>query len=180
MSNMFSGKVKKPIPHSLASCTTPDPTATNLHIWAERLESWGRCLFIFLIAAGVIISLICGFSTADAYYRDAVPAFIGAFILSAASFALVAFIEYCTYHVLALLISSLACIVQNTIISANVALFSASQEFGSDESSFEADVPETDIPDETPAAPSSGWICKSCGQHNKQTAAFCVACGKDR
>ena len=26
---------------------------------------------------------------------------------------------------------------------------------------------------------SSGWLC-SCGQHNKQTATFCVACGKDR
>lgn len=167
MSNMFSGKVKKPIPYSLASCTAPDPTATNLHIWAERLESWGRCLFIFLIAAGVIISLICGFSTADAYYRDAVPAFIGAFILSAASFALIAFIEYCTYHVLALFISALACVVQNTIISANVALFSASQEFDVSESASEDNSLESDTPDETPAAPFSGWIRKSCGQHNK-------------
>ena len=37
--------------------------------------------------------------------------------------ALYAFLEYCAYHILALLIGALASIVQNTKISANVALY---------------------------------------------------------
>ena len=175
MSNMFSGKVKKPVPQSLAACTTPDPTPTNLHIWSERLETWGRVIFFLLVTVGAIVSFMSAFGAAAASYKSEGSAFMGTFILSALSFALAAFIGYCTFHILALLLSALACIAQNTIISANVALFSAYREFGADDSILE-EVPEA-LAEETQ---TSDWVCKSCGQHNKKTASFCVACGKDR
>ena len=177
MSNMFSGKVSKKVPQTLSECVKPDPTASNLHIWAERLESWGKTLFILLIIIGAITSVVLGVVAADAaHYSDEILAFLSAFFASALAWALIAFVEYLTYHVFALLTSALASIVQNTIISANVALLTASQEFSCEDSSEE--LPEETLVS-TAANPTDCWICKSCGQHNKKTASFCVACGKD-
>ena len=123
MTNMFSGKSIKQIPKSLAECHQPDATATNLHFWAERLERWGQRLFIVLIIAGIISTVLDTMAMIDVN-DDMV---LSVFITSAITWALYAFIEYCTYHVLALLISALASITQSTIISANVALYEAAK-----------------------------------------------------
>lgn len=125
MTNMFSNKTEKQIPKTLNDCVKADATVANLHTWAERLERWGKFLFWILIVIGVISTI---FDTIDARDRGIdEELFVGVILTSAMSWALYAFIEYCAYHVLALLVSALASITQNTIISANVALLEASQ-----------------------------------------------------
>ena len=126
MANMFSGKSNKQIPKNLEECTSPDLTATNLHHWSEKLENWGQILFIILIVIGIISTIIDTINMADINEDMA----FATFLTSAITWALYAFIEYCTYHVLALLISALASITQNTIISANVALYESAKSEG--------------------------------------------------
>lgn len=124
MSNMFSGKKDKKIPQTLSECTRADDTVSNLHIWSERLENWGQVLFVILIIVGIISTISATIEMADVDEDLVFSTLIG----SAASWSLYAFIEYCAYHVLALLISALASITQHTIITANVALFEATKD----------------------------------------------------
>ena len=186
MANMFSNKVTKPIPKTLSECTKPDPTASNLHIWAERLERWGQILFWFFVVAGIILSIAAFFT--EGYYDE--TAGLAALISTALNWALSAFIEYCAYHVLALLIDSLACIVQNTNISVNVALYTAKPSEGEDAAPTPASNPVT-VSGKPPIhrgnessrnAPIvkrtvGPWSC-SCGQTNADTDQFCKNCGK--
>lgn len=121
MESMFSGKGEKQIPKTLSECIKSDSTATDLYRWSERLESLGYILFIILILVG-IISTISNTSAMVDLEED--MAFT-TFFTSAITWTLYAFIEYCAYHVLSLLLRALASITQNTIISANVALLNA-------------------------------------------------------
>lgn len=124
MNNMFSGKNKKRIPKSLFECIKEDAVVTHLHTWAERLESWGHFLFIMLIIIGIISTIVVTVLMVDLYEEMAFVTCIASVI----TWAFYAFIEYCAYHVLALLISALASITQNTMISADVSLYQASKE----------------------------------------------------
>lgn len=163
MSNMFSGKSNKQIPQNLSECTREDATATNLHYWSERLESWGHFVFIFLIVIGIFSTVIDTYTVAQADEEMALVTCFSSII----EWGLYAFLEYCAYHVLALLISALASITQNTIITANVSLYDAYQKHI---------VPTTT----TEAAPPKMWVCKSCGTQNKDDYGQCKKCGKFR
>lgn len=178
MANMFSGKISKRIPKTLEECVQSDATVTNLHIWAERLESWGAVLCAVLIIIGVISTIIATVNMADVN-EDLI---FSTCLTSIITWGLYAFIEYCVYHVLALLISALASITQNTIISANVALLNADQN------------PETPrAPEQAPSAEpqrtslyasaeqqSPRWFCTHCGASNKGSNTFCEMCGKEK
>ena len=118
MENMFSKKAKKSIPKNLNECTAPDSTVTNLHFWSERLENWGRIFFGILIIVGIISTIADTAMMAETSDDLVFPTLL----TSAVKWGLYAFIEYCAYHALALLISALALITHNTMISANVAL----------------------------------------------------------
>ncbi|MBQ6997585.1 MAG: hypothetical protein IJN60_04335 [Oscillospiraceae bacterium] len=194
MANMFSGKSDKYIPKTLEECTERDATATNLHIWSERLEKWGKILFWFLIIYGVLTAITTSIITEEVvhgtYYQwtetETTFNFV-IFLTSIAETVLYAFLEYCAYHVLALLVSSLALITQNTIISANVALY---------EASHCATANATITPDEVATASSSHpqthtnkpntpptpgtWACKHCGTNNSTNYSQCKKCGKFR
>lgn len=169
MANMFSNKTDKRIPKTLNDCIVPDATVANLHFWAERLENWGNFLFRALIVIGIISTIMEAVAAGDIDEALIFPTIL----TSAASWALYAFIEYCAYHVLALLISALASITQNTIISANVALLEASQHHKSTE-------PEKDTLPEKDALllANGGWKC-SCGRVNASYVSTC-ACQRSR
>ena len=124
MSNMFSNKDRKYIPRTLADCIQPDGTVIHLHGWAERIESWGKTLFGILIVIGILITIVA--TIVAARVGDGMGFTV--FIISAISWGISAFIEYLAYHAIALLISALASITQNTAISANVALYEASKD----------------------------------------------------
>lgn len=133
MANMFSNHTKKKIPQNISDCVKPSSVSTNLWIWCERIERLGKILFWGLIIFGVVFAIISSVTTEEvmrggAYYSwtetDTTFNF-GLFITSLLQFSVYAFIEYCSYHVLALLVGALASIVQNTDISANIALLNA-------------------------------------------------------
>lgn len=160
MANMFSGKTTKQIPTSLNECRQEDATVNNLHKWAERLENWGRSLFVILIIIGIICTII---DTVIMLDNDEDMA-LATCISSVITWGLYAFIEYCAYHVLALLISALASITQNTIVSANVALYEASKRYTN--------------PTSTEPVPDGMWVCYHCGTHNSINYGQCKKCGK--
>ena len=182
MANMFSGKSDKLIPKTLAECTQRDATVTNLHIWAERLESWGQILFVILIIIGIISTITDTVTMADI---DEDMAFMTC-ITSAITWGIYAFIEYCAYHVLALLISALASITQNTIISANVALYEASGNTYAENSSqpTTSNSTTTAKPIHTLGVRSTlvadKWICAHCKTSNSTNYSQCKKCGQYR
>ena len=127
MANMFSGNEKREIPTGLSQCTQASPVASNLWLWAKRLETLGKVLFWIIILIGVIETgvLISAANDAKAESGELFDVLFSQIV----KYSLSAFIEYCSYHVLALLVGSLASIVQNSKISADVALLEANHHF---------------------------------------------------
>ena len=182
MNNMFSGRTEKPIPKNLSECIKPDATTTNLHLWAERLENWGKVLFIILIIVGIISTIADTIEVADSISEDAA---VGTCISTAINWGLYAFIEYCVYHVLALLISALASITQNTVVSANVALYEASQNHPETNPAQTASASKSVFSDRPTsfartATPDGMWTCKNCNTNNSLNYGQCKKCGQNR
>lgn len=188
MSNMFSGKKEKQIPQNLSECIKPDETVTNLHTWAERLEYWGSILFGLLIAIGIVSTIIETIEVANINEDLAFSACVTSLI----TWGLYAFIEYCAYHALALLISALGSITQNTIITANIALYEASKNApnvdpvqsapqSTPKFSAASFSPDSYTPaPKAPAPTADTWVCKNCGTSNKKEYGQCKKCGQYR
>lgn len=199
MANMFSRKTDKQIPKTLAECTKGVATVDNLHAWAERLENWGKTLLVLLITTGIVSTIIEGISIADI---DEDQVFITC-LSSIIKWGFYAFVEYCLYHVLALLISALASITQNTIVSANVALYEATKDTSNNEAqtnssektvesqktSFNSQPIEHSTPATGCAAVSAppltsipaddgDIICPVCGKKQRSTRQVCWSCGQ--
>lgn len=137
MANMFKGNTEKIIPSNLKKCYETDNVAKNLWVWCERLETLGKVLFWILIISGVILALTSSITTVEethgvyyTYTTEETEFDFNIFVNAILSTALYAFIEYCTYHILALLIGSLASIVQHNKISADIALYTATKNEG--------------------------------------------------
>lgn len=169
MENIFSNKTHKRVPQTLFECTQPDPTATNLHLWAERLENWGHILFCIIVFAGIFLSFSAALTAADeARYNEETSAFFSAFTINALLWALCAFLEYCTYHCIALLISALACITQNTIVTADIALFTALQQTGD----------ATNSPSIAHLPDNANFVCPKCNHPVQKGESACCNCGQ--
>ena len=177
MENIFSGKTSKRIPQTLSDCVQPNPTVSNLHLWAERLENWGHILFCIIVVIGLLVSFYVASLAADeAYGSEEGIAFVFAFSVSALAWALCAFLEYCGYHAIALLISALACITQNTMITADIALLTALQQTdgASDGPANAHRQNETG----TYSSPSANFVCPLCNHPVQQSDAACCNCGQ--
>ena len=127
MNNMFSENQNKKIPNSIDECLKPDSVSSNLWILCQRLENLGKILFWIIIVFGVIFSVVSSFREVDVEgilydYTDTEFDFEMLCELLVQT-AVYAFIEYCAYHVLALLIGALGSIVQNMRINADLALY---------------------------------------------------------
>lgn len=187
MANMFSGNIEKEIPKNLKDCYAVDSTSQNLWIWCQRLEGWGKFLFWVIIIVGLIISILAANTTkdiSDELYRytdteSSVNSIV--LIISFGITAICAFIEYCTYHAIALLIASLATIVQNTKITANVALYNTAKKDGllNKETENSASSTQFKSVNGTPINKNS-WICKECRTENNISNMSCKNCGKYR
>ena len=144
MANMFSGNIEKEIPKDLKECCKTDAITHNLWVWCERLERWGFRICIALAVIGIItiisnavetvqlldeLNIDMGeIRTAAAEYGIEIKSIFEIVVEGILTWTFYCFLEYCTYHVLALLIGSLATIIQNTKISANVAIYNLSKE----------------------------------------------------
>ena len=152
MANMFSGNTEKRIPKNMEECIKPDSVSSNLWVWCERLEVLGKVLFWIIIVLGLFTAITTAISTDEivsgSYYKytERKTSFdIVVFITLIIEVLIYAFIEYCVYHVLALLIGALASIVQNTKVTANLALYnSIEKEEDSDYSNYTTGVHNID------------------------------------
>jgi len=122
MANMFLGNQEKKIPKNMDDCIKPDYVSTNLWCWCEWIEKWGKIVFWVLIVAEIILSLEASIEHKKIDIEIFIPSLLEA--------ALYAFLEYCAYHVLALLVGALASIVQNTKITANISLYTSAKNEG--------------------------------------------------
>ncbi len=198
MANMFSGNNETQIPKNLSECTKTNATVSNLHRWSERLEKWGKILFWIIVVLGIFVTIAEMIETQKLRqaYRDMMEQYIElpseweVFFNKLLTWAFYAFFEYCAYHVLALLISALASITQNTIISANVALYKASQNCtGPTSTQPTAGIVSSNSTVQSPKpnavqyvnhgpAPDGMWTCQNCGTHNSLNYGQCKKCGK--
>ncbi len=143
MANMFSGNLEKKIPKNFKDCYKTDSISQNLWLWCERLETWGLRLCILLGIIGIIDIISNGIEmsnllkelnidmneirTAAAEYNIEIKSVFEVVVEGIFDWVFYCFIEYCSYHILALLIGSLASIVQNTKITANLTLYNCAK-----------------------------------------------------
>lgn len=130
--NMFSETLKEAQINSINDCTRIDPVSDNLWTWAKRIETLGKILFWILIIDGLILSILSGYAGIgiEKYLMPNDNEFnFNIFLMSFLEYGLYAYLEFCSYHILALLIGSLASIVQNTRTTAKLAEYTARKEF---------------------------------------------------
>ena len=117
MANVFSGNQEKKIPKSFKDCYKTDSITKNLWLWCERLEKFGQIFAIFVLIAIIIVAFALLIDSGDGWI----------FLLFLIAAPLSAFLEYISFHILALLIGSLATIVQHTKITANITLYNSAK-----------------------------------------------------
>ena len=172
MANMFSGNQEKRIPKNFNECYKADSITKNLWLWCERLEKLGSILFGLIIIFGIITAIEASFTvtveevTHSNYYdtwteTETTTSFEWEVLLvSIVETALYAFIEYCVYHVLALLIGSLASMVQHTKITANIILYNSAKTEGIATADNKTESEETEEPEEDSSSKCSRQMHK--------------------
>lgn len=129
---MFDDCANEPTPTSIEECTNQDKVTVNLWKWAGKLEILGKILMIIIIIGGILISFSNAMVNTEVvtdYYRKTTETETSfeftLFLTNLMTYAVYAIMEYCIYHVIALLIGSLARIVQSTRTTARLAEFEA-------------------------------------------------------
>jgi len=114
-----------------------------------------------------------------------VPSVFGVVFESLLTWGAYASLVYFGLHVSALLVGALASITQNTIISANLALFEAKKNTSAVAAAPSAtpmqrpSSPPNTYVNRTPP-PSGMWACSYCGTQNKNNYSQCKKCGNYR
>ena len=167
----------KRIPRSLKECYETDRVTSILLGWSAWLRKWGIRMLIILIVFGIISTISDGIEISD--IDESMVVFT--VITSAITWLWYAVIEYCAYNALALLIDALATIVQNTKITANIALYNAAKDEGVLDEENTASEPKVNknIPPKVKEKPQTehSWRCDGCGQMRTQSP--CPNCGKE-
>ncbi len=159
MANMFNESQKHITPTSLEDSVKTDRVIKNLWSWASGLETLGMILFVAIIVIGVITAVISSFEVVNSYsYKSEYEFNWGMFFLKLIDCALYAFIEYCAYHVIALLVGSLASITQNTKATAKIIEYNTLYK---------------------DKVNSNQWKCSKCGRLNENYVGTC-ACGNTK
>ncbi|MEE1053640.1 MAG: hypothetical protein U0L33_04810 [Acutalibacteraceae bacterium] len=115
--NIFTEIENRKTPNSIEECKTNDLLTTNLCRWSERVNNIGIIVAILIAFAALVI----GIYMADDWYEPS------AFFICLLIGVVIAFFEYLTFRVIALLIGSLASIVQSNKIASNIALYNCSK-----------------------------------------------------
>lgn len=170
---MFSETRVHTSPKSLDDCTRSDKVTDNLWIWASRIETFGEILLVIIVIYGIISAIVA--SVADMHATNSgFP--VGTFILRLLSGALWAFIEYCAYHVIALLVASLASIVEHTRISARLLEYRELKDsIATDPTTGESSVQPVVLTDNRKPGINE-WKCPNCGKINANYVGTC-GCG---
>lgn len=153
----YNSKQQK-APEYLSDCTKIDSTSSELFDWSERVDRWARSVLWFNILGGLLSGLITLCIDENLWW-----------IALTIVFACVigGIVSYLLLHIISVLISALASIVNNTGVSARVALLEASV--------------NPEIPKEKPSAPTPSYKKppSSKAQATKRVC-FCGKCGVER
>ena len=118
-------KTEKKVPTSLKECYESDTLSQTLWKWSDWLKIWGRRVFLLLIVVGAAFTLSDVIDPVGFYGS---PFLV--LIRNILGWGLYAFLEFCAYNILSFLLSALASVVENTKITANVALYNAAKKEG--------------------------------------------------
>ncbi len=121
--SMFENCMNEPAPRTVEDCTAPDSLTRTLWNWAKNLEKYGAMLLVFILVSGIISAWSNAKNTADIMGGNGFSAAL--FLSSFLNTIIYAILEYLVYHVLALLVASLARIVQSTRTTARLAEWTA-------------------------------------------------------
>lgn len=168
MANMFKEAEKHVTPLSLEDSLKTDKVIKDLWSWAAGLETLGKILFVVIIVIGVVSAIFSSFQVVpnDYGYRSHVDFLWGEFFLGLVYTALYAFIEFCAYHILALLVGALASIVQNTRAAARIL-------------EYKETVSDDEVLGNNRQPLDDEWKCSKCGNINKNYVGTC-SCGQSK
>lgn len=167
------------IPKTLEDCYKEDSVAKELKSWSERVESFGSTALAGLVVIGVIVSVVGSFQPDR--HGDVEFSF-SAFLASALIWGIYVGIEYIAYKVLGLILVAYAKMVQNSSVSARVALYQVSKKDGVAEEKEVKVEKVNKTPTHVPTSNVQGkqWECRSCGAKNSTTTIYCKECGEVR
>ena len=124
----FEKLSKRNPPKSLKDCLQTDKVSQRLWEWAQNIENWGRVILVLMLIVGVADTYFVWIGTSQLdellYSADNSTRFLSA-IGTALQWIFGAFIEYCVYHAIALLMCALASIVQSNRITSDLASYNA-------------------------------------------------------
>lgn len=165
---MFKEAEKHVTPISLEDSVKTDAVIRNLWSWSSSIESLGKFLFWAIIIIGVITAVTSSFYEVSSVYnyRTETKFDWGMFFLQLVDTALYAFIEYCVYHVVALLIGALASITQNTRATARIL-------------EYKETVGKDGVLGMNREPKENEWKCSKCGTINNNYVATC-GCGNTK
>ena len=174
-------------------CLRPNKTIHNMWSWAQALEVLGIICAIGVAIFGLVTAIGAG-KLASALDQRSTFKF-GTFLTTFLPFVLYAFLTYCGFHALALIISAIGNITYNSLVSAKAAL---TQTFhsGSQKSDSNKGTASTHVSEENPwakldtlqkAAPAKAdsatdhnyWLCPKCGKRQPNAVVVC-GCGQRR
>ena len=118
------------VPQTFDDCiknAKSDWLAQELWHWAERLKKIGLVLFWILIACGIIVSIVSSLVLAESY-RDEISFNLTVFLTTIITYALYAFLEFCFYHILSLLLHAASNIVMNVSLTADLAMLNSQKD----------------------------------------------------
>lgn len=169
--SMFSQIQSEPICTTVDECVQNDKLSNNLWTWAHRLETLGMVLFVFLLVYGIYAAKQVAMveEIVGVYYTRVETKFDSTvFFVELINWALYAFVEYCLYHVVALLIGALAGIYQSTKAAARLQEYHIRKEEGILEAGEKS----------SPDAGEDRWVtCPQCGTAQRAARGKCFQCG---
>lgn len=123
---MFKDRIKKEIPESLKACTRVDTVSEQILRWTDSVDIIGKIIIVLNVIAGLAISIVLGvfvWDFSEEYISWFWPVITGLVITSVN-----VLIIHIVFQFITMLFSALASLVLNTRVTADVELFSASNE----------------------------------------------------
>lgn len=180
---------EKRIPRNLKECCQTNEVSERLFRWSQKIEILGGIFCFILCLVGIIATIWQTYIAVEVTRIDEELIFITV-VSSLCKWGLYAIVEYVVYTAVYMLIDALASIVHNTTVSAQVAVYSASKNYG------ETDEAPNTVQKTAKSKEQSGyslselarekddsqefWYCTECGSKNYGKNQFCKDCGTYR
>ena len=159
------------IPKSLKECYEKDKVSENLWNWSHFFEVCGKRLVLILAVYGIVSTIQQVWQIWEIDEELAILTLI----TSVVSWIMYIMIGYFTCGILALLVASLATIVQNTKTTSNLIGYKIAKDEGTQFEIYDNSLSELV---NKYKAEENYWICKNCESKNNSGNICCKNCGK--